>query len=236
VEEDHPEPLSGHVEKQPQDAFEASEMHDGARVVWRDKVVSRLMAALLAIPGLMTIGIGVLIALANATSRKPVPAAAVPFVIAAIAGLGVSLCVLGVVFGVLRTVVTERAVHVKYGLWGPTIVVESIRSCRVVDYDWKRFGGWGIRRGPGGVWAYVPSSPGNVVEIVYLDGNAERRVLVGAANAEETVRRIERQRNVRISVRPRVAEEAAKSGARGTEVTDEELDAEAPRGITRGGD
>src|SRR5450631_3632861 len=101
------------------DAFEANEMHDGARVVRRDKNVSRLMAGLLAVPGLLTIALGVFIAFANATASKPVPESALPFVCGAIVALGLLLCTLGVAFGVLRTVVTERAVHVKYGLWGP---------------------------------------------------------------------------------------------------------------------
>jgi hypothetical protein len=176
------------------DAFEAMEMHDGARVVWRDKVVSRFMAGILAVPSLLVIGLAIFIASANATAPNPIPATALPFVVAATLCLGVMFAALGVVFGVLRTVVTERAVHVRYGLWGPTIPIASIRSCRVVDYQWTKFGGWGIRRASDGTWAYVMASAGRVLELRYVDGRRERRVLVGVGDAAETARQIEKLR------------------------------------------
>jgi hypothetical protein len=203
-----------------QDAFEASEMHDGARVVRRDKVVARTMAAMLVAPALLMFVLGAYIAFANATAPKPVPAAVLPFVVGGIMALGVLLGVLGLVLGVLRVVVTEGAVHVRYGLWGPTIALENIRSCRPVNYDWTEFGGWGIRRGRGGVWAYVPVSSGKVIEIVYRDGAKDRRVLVGASNADETARVIEHLRAAsEVGGRVRVAEEAHATSA-ATQVED----------------
>lgn len=62
-------------------------------------------------------------------------------------------------------------------------------SCRVVDYDWTKYGGWGIRRGADGSWAYVPSS-GSVVEIVYRDGVKEKTVVLGAADPHALARSI----------------------------------------------
>jgi hypothetical protein len=171
------------------DAFEATAMHDGAPIVHRDKRVSRGMALLLAVPGLFTIALSVFLAIANGTSDKPIPAGALPFVVAGLAGLGVAFFVLGIVFGVLRTVVTERAVHVKYGLWGPDIPLESIESCDVVEYDWTEFGGWGIRLGADGTWAYVPTS-GRVLELRYRRDGKTKRVLVGVHDADETARQI----------------------------------------------
>lgn len=176
------------------DAFEASEMHDGAPVVRRDKKITRRMAALVAVPGVLTVALAVFIAFANASSSKPVPAAALPFVVGGVAALGIALVALGIVFGVLRTIVTARAVHVKYGLWGPDVPLEAIASCRVVDYDWTEFGGWGIRRGKDGTWAYVPSS-GRVLELRFREGGAMKRVLVGADDPDETARQIERARS-----------------------------------------
>src|SRR5205823_2924497 len=111
------------------------------------KRIARGMLAMLATAGVLTTALGVWIAFANATSHKPVPAEALPVVVAMVCALGLALVGLGIVFGVLRTVVTERAVHVRYGLWGPTIPIEAIASCAVVDYEWTKFGGWGIRRG-----------------------------------------------------------------------------------------
>jgi hypothetical protein len=191
-------------EKTKEDTFEASEMHDGARIVHRDKRVSRGLALLLGIPGLLTMALGVVIAFINASSSKPVPAEALPIVVGLVIALGVLLMTLGIVFGVLRTLVTERAVHVKYGLWGPTIPLDAIRSCKVVEYDWTEFGGWGIRLGKNGTWAYVPAS-GPVIELVYDDGKKEKRVLVGAQNAEATALAIDRARG---ATHLRVEEEA----------------------------
>ena len=172
------------------DAFEASEMHDGASVVHRDKRVSRGMAALLAAPGLFTIALAIFVGFANASSDKPVSERALPVLMAAMILFGLGFILLGIMFGVLRIVVTERAVHVRYGLSGPTIPLESIVSCKVVEYDWTEYGGWGIRRGRRG-WAYVPSS-GPVVEIEYLEGNEKKHVLIGGKDPHATVREIAR--------------------------------------------
>mgnify|MGYP003592771031 CR=1 FL=1 len=193
------------------DDYESSEMHDGAPVVHRDKHVSRAMALLLGVPGLLTMVLGAFVAMTNATASRPVPAAALPLVVALVVGLGLGLAALGVVFGVLRTVVTARAVHVKYGMWGPTIPLDAIRSCEVVAYDPLEFGGWGIRLGRKGAWAYVPAAAGPVLELVYVDEatKKERRVLVGAANAEETRLQIERARARAAGSRVRVAEPSA---------------------------
>jgi hypothetical protein len=187
-------------------------MYDGARVVRRDKVVSRLMAGMVAAPSLLVIGLAIFIAFANATAPKPIPAAALPLVVAGLLALGVGLALLGIAFGVLRTVVTERAVHVRYGLWGPTIPIASIRACGVVDYQWTKFGGWGIRRASDGTWAYVTASRGKVLQLTYADGARERRVLVSVTDAEETARQIEKLRAaVPEGSRARVAEEASES-------------------------
>jgi hypothetical protein len=202
-------------------------MYDGARVVRRDKVVSRLMAGMAGVPALFVIGIAVYIASVNATAPKPIPPTALPFVVAAMVGLGVLLGLLGIAFGVLRTVVTERAVHVRFGLWGPTIPIASIRSCGVVDYQWTKFGGWGIRRASDGTWAYVTASGGKVLELRYFEGGRERRVLVGAHDAAETARRIEKLRAAAPEgSRARVADEAS---APETDVLDEESRKQARR-------
>jgi hypothetical protein len=42
-------------------------------------------------------------------------------------------------------VVTDHAVHLQYGLWGPTIPLDAIESVEIAKYDWTRFGGWGLR-------------------------------------------------------------------------------------------
>jgi len=69
-----------------------------------------------------------------------------------------------------------------------------MRSCRVVDYQWTKFGGWGIRRASDGTRAYVTASSGKVLELRYTQGGRERCVLVGATDAAETARQIEKLR------------------------------------------
>ncbi|MBN9166783.1 MAG: hypothetical protein BGO98_32900 [Myxococcales bacterium 68-20] len=171
------------------DAFEAKYMHDGTRVLHRDKRVSRKMALLLAVPGLFILFQAISVPLFNDASTRPMPRSIVPFWTIGMGLLAVIFFLLAILFGVLRFVVTERAIHVKYGLWGPTIPLESVISCRVVDYDWTKYGGWGIRRGADGSWAYVPSS-GSVVEIVYRDGVKEKTVVLGAADPHALARSI----------------------------------------------
>mgnify|MGYP001255378321 CR=1 FL=1 len=171
------------------DAFEARYMRDGTKVLHRDKRVSRKMAAILAVAGVIVLAQAISIPFVNEGSARPMPADLVPFWVVMMGLLGLSFFVMAVALGVLRFVVTENAVHVKYGLWGPTIPLESVVSCKVVDYDWLKYGGWGIRRGIDGSWAYVPGS-GPVVEIVYRDGAKEKKVVLGANDPHALARSI----------------------------------------------
>ena len=75
-------------------------MRDDAPVVHRDKRLSRGTTAMLGGAGLFTIALGILIAIANAGSSNPLPASALPFVVAALVALGLGFMVLGVMFGV----------------------------------------------------------------------------------------------------------------------------------------
>jgi len=70
-------------------------------------------------------------------------------------------------FAVLRATVTSTHVHIQYGLFGPKIPIESVESCESVSYDWKQYGGWGIRRGLDGSWAYnMMGDQGRAVKLV----------------------------------------------------------------------
>ncbi len=194
------------------DPFESKFMADEADVRYRDKRVSRGMAGILAAPALFSWALAVFVAFANASSDKPVPAAALPFVVGAIALFGVGFAVLSLTFAVLRTVVTSQSVIVRYGLWGPEIPLSAIVGCKVMDYDFTKFGGWGLRRGVGGVWAYVPG-PGKVVEIEYEEGGATKRVQIGAEDAARLATEIERARTGARVGGARIAENVANEDA-----------------------
>lgn len=175
------------------DTFESKHMTAEANVRHRDKRVSRGMAAILGVWAPFCWALAAFIAYANATSSKPVPAAVLPFVVAAIAALGLMFLVLALSLAVLRSVVTDSHLNVKYGLWGPEIPLAAITACRVVDYDWTKFGGWGIRRGLGGARAYVPG-PGEVVEIEYDDDGTKATVQIGAEDPRKLSLEINRAR------------------------------------------
>ena len=171
------------------DELAAQYMEDGAAVLHRDKRVSRGMAALLMAPAFFVLGLSAFIATGNATASKPIPEPALPFVVAAMVAVALLFVVLSLSFAVLRTVVTSRDLVVKYGLWGPRIDLARIRSCQVAQYEWTNFGGFGIRLGKGGVWAYVPG-PGPVVEIAYDDNGKEKVVQIGAEDAQLLAQRV----------------------------------------------
>jgi hypothetical protein len=95
----------------------------------------------------------------------------------------------------LRVVVTDDAVHVQYGLWGPTIVVESITRCEVKPYEALRFGGWGFKRSLDGTMAYsVPGGEGECVALEIADGAKTRKVVITTPNAAAVALAIEEAR------------------------------------------
>lgn len=96
------------------------------------------------------------------------------------------LALLWLMFSVLRVTVSAGSVKVQYGLFGPEIPVAAIESAQATSYDWKQFGGWGIRRGRGGEWIYnMPGDGGRATRIVWRDARGKRRVvLIGSRRAE----------------------------------------------------
>jgi hypothetical protein len=99
--------------------------------------------------------------------------------------------IIWLLFSVLRVTVSEEQVVIQYGVFGPKVAVESIVSAEAVDYDWKRFGGWGVRRGVDGSWAYnMMGDAGRAVKLVYRDAKGEHTVYVSTTDATSLARRI----------------------------------------------
>ncbi len=96
----------------------------------------------------------------------------------------------------LRVVVTHEALHVQLGVWGPRIPLQSIRSARAGMYDWKQWGGWGIRRGRSGGWSYsVPGGSGQCVEVQWIDdAGRERTHVITVEDSAAILAAIERGR------------------------------------------
>lgn len=106
------------------------------------------------------------------------------------------LAVIWVFFLVLRVTVSERAVNVQYGLFGPKIPTAAIESATATTYDWKKFGGWGIKRRRDGAWIYnMPGDGGHAVEVVWRDPRGRRRVtFIGSKHAPQMAASIEKAR------------------------------------------
>lgn len=84
----------------------------------------------------------------------------------------------------IRVAVTDTHVHVQYGLFGPQIALDDVVAAVVEDYPWLRYGGWGIRRGLDGAWAFsVPGRGGKAVRIRYRAGGKVKEVVVSSENA-----------------------------------------------------
>lgn len=97
-------------------------------------------------------------------------------------------------FAVLRVTVTESVVNVQYGVFGPTIPVGKIESAQAVEYDWKKFGGWGIRRSLDGEWMYsMPGDKGRAVRIAWTNDKGKRVVTnIGMQDPEPTAKAIQK--------------------------------------------
>jgi hypothetical protein len=113
-----------------------------------------------------------------------------------------------ILFSALRISVTAKEVHVQYGLFGPRIPVESIESCEACDYDWKQYGGWGIRYGRDGSVAYnMLGDGGRAVRITYKKGKKTKTVLIAAKDPERLATAIHQARAMALgSAAPRLEE------------------------------
>ena len=172
------------------DSFEQRYMQGAGAERRRERTIWKWHWAVL-VPALWTFAGMVLTLLAR------LPGASLP-----VAGfLGVLTAFLALVWAallVLRVVVTDREVHVQYGLWGPKIALAAITDCKVVDYDWVRFGGWGIKRDADGTWAYTLMGEGRrVVEITWKENGEVKRAVVSSRTPDELAASINEARGAK---------------------------------------
>lgn len=176
----------------PPDAFEISEMTDGTPVLHRDRRVSHDLAAVVACPGILAALMATNL-LYDAKSSTQLPHLAIAMAVSGLSLVAFFFAGLALTLAVLRTVVTQSAVHVRYGLWGPSIPLADIVACNVVRYRVRDFAGVGYREGPNDARAYVLTS-GLVLSLVYREAGKRRCVLVGAQDPNATLEHIERAR------------------------------------------
>lgn len=157
------------------DGYEAEYMAGAGRVLFRDKTMApKLLHAMFGVPALVAAVTGVM------SLGEVGLAGALPL----FAATG-ALAMTWTLFSVLRVTVSGRQLQVQYGLFGPTVPIEDILEVSVGDYDWKKFGGWGIRRAFDGTWAYnMIGDGGRAVTIHYRDGDRVKKVLIASRQAE----------------------------------------------------
>ena len=175
------------------DAYEAEYMRGEGMVLYRDK--SRAPWPLHAVFGAIS---AVTIASAFTAPGAWVGAAATMPV----------LLLMWLLFSVLRVTVSEGHVNVQYGLFGPKIPVSAIESAEAVRYDWKRFGGWGIRVNSDGEWMYnMPGDGGRAVRIAWRDKKGKAKVTyVGSLESDHLAEQIAHARALAPGESPRALE------------------------------
>ncbi len=119
-----------------------------------------------------------------------------------------------ILFSALRISVSPKEVHVQYGLFGPRIPIEAIESCEACEYDWKQFGGWGIRYGRDGTVAYnMLGDGGRAVRITYKKGTKTKKVLLAAKDPERLATAIQQARAMALGgAAPRIGSEIEEVG------------------------
>jgi len=140
-----------------------------------------------------------------------------------------SLPVLAVVWLLLmflRVTVTTEHVHVQLGLFGPKIPIKKLIDAKAEDYQVLKYGGWGIRLGRDGSWAYsMPGSGGRGVRLTYeTESGKKKEVFVSSNDPEAILAGIAKARAGTVRVADEVRVEEAREPVAEAET---ETDAEA---------
>ncbi|HHH29562.1 MAG TPA: hypothetical protein ENK57_14615 [Polyangiaceae bacterium] len=175
------------------DDFEGEHMVTSGQVLLRDKLTTRPMAGVLGGAALVALAFSLFQLFALPAEAMVAPAATV------VAALFLALA--AVTLTVVRTVVTSDEVMVRLGLWGPRVPIADVVSVRAIDYPMIKYGGWGIKRGIDGSWAYtIPGGTGRVVELEYRDGSKTKKVVFSAERPEAVAEAILRATSGRLRI------------------------------------
>lgn len=193
-------------------------------VIYREKVVGRLPwdLALLS-PG--ALGLAVILPMMIADGA-PIAAVATATALTAVpTGL------MWLLFRTLRVAVSTENVHIQFGVWGPKIPIASITSATAVKYDWKAYGGFGIKY-RNGEWIYNMAGDDRMaVRIEWTDGETNKVTLVSSrdpATLAEAINKARRRRHATSTPKVRVAGDAeAHAEVETTEVSGEAEDEHA---------
>ncbi|MBI5512154.1 MAG: DUF3093 family protein [Deltaproteobacteria bacterium] len=113
-------------------------------------------------------------------------------------------------FSHLRVNLTDRELHVQYGLFGPKVALSQILSCEATEYSMMRFGGFGIKRAMDGTWAYSLPGAERCVEFSYRDAKGKvHKVAVTSLEADALAAAINQARGAATGTGVRAAPTSA---------------------------
>lgn len=168
----------------------------GDEAVYREKHVSKLFSALLAVPALVAAAGCITVALQG------------DFAGAAALGVGaLGAGTAGIFFSVMRTTVTATELSVQYGMIGPTIELSSVQSVEVITLSAMTRLAIGPKIWPEG-WRYVFPGATQGVRVVYRDGKRTKTITIAAEDAAALASAI-RQSSETVGMQVRVSEESS---------------------------
>ena len=91
-------------------------------------------------------------------------------------------------FTMLSIAVAPWGVEFRYGLFAKRLRFDQIRSVEAKEYEWLRYGGWGLRWSTGGRRAWNMPFLRTGVTIEADEGGREREYYVSSRNPEELAR------------------------------------------------
>lgn len=189
------------------DEYEAEFMGSGDGVLHREK---------LSYPAWFLALAGTAIAGGYAAGIWQVLQAGDPKGLAVLAAVLPLMLVMMVMVSTLRVTVTRDQVAVQYGPIGPQIPIDSIEHCEAEDYEFWKYGGYGVRYSPiEGAWCYnMLGDKGKAVRIHYrTKSGALRKVLVASPRHHVLADAINRARMARgHEVPPHLAPDDAELG------------------------
>ncbi len=185
------------------DGYEAKYMGGSGEVLLREKAIA---------PPSWQLLFGSMVALELITMVVMLVAGMGPVAFAIFLPAALAFFVLWMLFAVIRVSVSTDCFHVQFGLFGPKIAIADIVSAESIRYDWKEYGGWGIKRSfrDGTVIYNMWGDEGRAVKVTCRDAKGEvRRVAVGSANADAIVVALQRARAAQEEARATVQQDAS---------------------------
>ena len=91
-------------------------------------------------------------------------------------------------FEKMQTTITGEGIKVQFGIFKKFVPKENILACSPFLYNWKNFGGWGIRRSGDNTTAYSVLGTGkHSIRITYLNKHQQKADLVISTIEEEKI-------------------------------------------------